>query len=97
MLTFSQAFVHIVVSTLGLIHKPRVTQSRKIIYFSTLYIVTQEFTKGDIHIHKINIFNGSNTFETMKLCSRHGQFKLMSVNHSARSAGIIWIFFFDFL
>ena len=37
-------------------------------------------------------FNGSNTFETMKICSRQGKFELMSVNHSARSGGIIVIF-----
>ena len=29
-------------------------------------------------------FNGTNTFGTMKLCSRQGKFELMSVNHSAR-------------
>ena len=36
-------------------------------------------------------FNGSNTFGTMKVCSRQGKFELMSVNHSARSGGIIGI------
>ena len=30
-------------------------------------------------------FNGSNTFGTMKRCSRQGQVELMSVNHSART------------
>ena len=49
-------------------------------------------------------FNGSNNanlgqckFGTnlgqCKFCSRHGYFELMSVNHSARSGGIIGIFF----
>ena len=32
-------------------------------------------------------------FETMKICSRQGQFELMSVNHSARLRGIIVIYF----
>ena len=38
-------------------------------------------------------FNGSNSFGTMKIRSRQGQFELMSVNHSARSGGILGIFF----
>ena len=38
-------------------------------------------------------FNGSNTFGTMKISSRQGKFDLMSVNHSARSGGIIGIHF----
>ena len=38
-------------------------------------------------------FNGSNTFGTMKICSRQGQFELKSVYQSARSGGIIGIFF----
>ena len=38
-------------------------------------------------------FNGANTFRTMKLCSRQGEFELMSVNHSARSGGIMVIIF----
>ena len=38
-------------------------------------------------------FNGSNTFGTMKIYSRQGQFELMSVNHIARSGGIIGISF----
>ena len=33
----------------------------------------------------------------MKICSRQGQFELMSVNQSARLGGIIVIFFLDFL
>ena len=33
----------------------------------------------------------------MKICSKQGKFKLMSINHSARSGGIIGMFFFDFL
>ena len=48
------------------------------------------------HSYILNIqknFNGSNTFGTMKICSRQGKFELMSVNHSARSGGIIGIFF----
>ena len=35
--------------------------------------------------------NGSNTLGTNKICSRQGLFKLMSVNQSTRSGGIIWI------
>ena len=38
-------------------------------------------------------FNGSNTFGTMKICSRQGQFELMSVDNYARSGGIIEISF----
>ena len=38
-------------------------------------------------------FNGSNTFGTMKICSRQGWFKPMSVNHSARPGDIIGISF----
>ena len=38
-------------------------------------------------------FNGSNTFGTLKICLRQGQFELMSVNHSARSGGNIGISF----
>ena len=37
--------------------------------------------------------NGSNTFGAVKICSRQGYFELMSVNHSARSEGIIKIYF----
>ena len=37
--------------------------------------------------------NGSNNFGTMKIRSRQGYFELMSVNHSARSGGIIVIYF----
>ena len=43
-------------------------------------------------------FNGSNTFGTMKICSRQGLFELMSVKHSAWSEGLIGIsfrFFFN--
>ena len=36
-------------------------------------------------------FNGSNTFETMKICSRQGSFELMSISHSA--GGIMGISF----
>ena len=42
-------------------------------------------------------FNGSNSFGTMKIYSRQGQFEIMSINHSARSGGIIGVFFFSFL
>ena len=42
-------------------------------------------------------FNGSNTFGTMQICSRRGYFELMTVNHSARSDGIISCFFFFFV
>ena len=38
-------------------------------------------------------FNGSNIFGTMKISSRQGLFELMSVNHSARSGGILWLYF----
>ena len=38
-------------------------------------------------------YNGLNTFGTMKICSRQGKFELMSVDHSARSGGIIEISF----
>ena len=38
-------------------------------------------------------FSGSNTFGTRKICLRQGEFELMSVNHSARSRGIIGISF----
>ena len=37
-------------------------------------------------------FNGSNTFGTIKICSRQGKFKPMMVDNSARSGGIIKIF-----
>ena len=37
--------------------------------------------------------NGSNTFGTMKICSRQGKFELMSVNHNVKSGGIIGIYF----
>ena len=39
------------------------------------------------------IFNGSNTFGTITICSRQGQFELLCANHIARSGGIIGIFF----
>ena len=42
-------------------------------------------------------FNGSNTFGALKVCSRQGEFELMSVNHSARSEGIIGINFLFFM
>ena len=38
-------------------------------------------------------FNGSNTFGTMKISSRQRYLELMSVNHSARSGGILRIYF----
>ena len=38
-------------------------------------------------------FNGSNTFGTMKICSRQGQFELLSVNHSTRTESKVEIFF----
>ena len=38
-------------------------------------------------------FNGWNPFGTMKIFSRQGLFDLMSVNHTARSEGIIGISF----
>ena len=38
-------------------------------------------------------FNGSNNFGTMKMCSRQGEFELMSVNHNARTGGKIKISF----
>ena len=36
-------------------------------------------------------FNGSNTFGTMKMCSRQGEFEALKVYFRARSGGIIWI------
>ena len=36
-------------------------------------------------------FSGSNTFGTMKICLRQGQFEPMRVDNSARSGGIIRI------
>ena len=51
-------------------------------------------TFGVFHHHSIqSIFNGSNTFRTMKISSRQAKFELMSVNRSARSGGIIEIYF----
>ena len=41
-------------------------------------------------------FKGSNTVGTMKICSRQGQFELMSVNHSARTRDIIGLVFSSF-
>ena len=38
-------------------------------------------------------YNGLNTFGTVKMCPRQGLLELMSVNHSARSGGIIGIYF----
>ena len=35
--------------------------------------------------------NGSNTFEIIRICSRQGKFKLMNVNHNARTGGVIRI------
>ena len=52
--------------------------------------------RGEVVIHVQPNFNGSNTFGTMKKCSRQGQLELMNVNHSARSAGIIGIFSISF-
>ena len=45
-----------------------------------------------LKLYKSN-FNGSNTFGTIKTSSSQGKFELMSVYHSARSGGIIGIFF----
>ena len=36
-------------------------------------------------------FNGSNSFGTMKICSRQGYFEPMRVDYRARSGGIIGI------
>ena len=38
-------------------------------------------------------FNGSNTFGTMKISSRQGYFEPTRVDYSARSGGLIGIFF----
>ena len=38
-------------------------------------------------------FNGSNTFGTMRISSRQGKFEPMRVDYSARSGGLIGIFF----
>ena len=40
--------------------------------------------------------NGSNTFGTVKISSRQGEFEPMKVDYSARSGGFIGIFL-DFL
>ena len=42
-------------------------------------------------------FNGSNKFETIEICSRQEYFELKSVNHSARSEGIMGISFRSYL
>ena len=42
---------------------------------------------------RTSMFNGSNTFGTMKIGSRQGELELMSVNHSAKSGGKIGISF----
>ena len=62
---------------------------------------TNNLSKSSIHIkrmlHRVFeiqlYFNGSNTFGTMIICSRQGEFELMSVNHCARSGGIIGMSF----
>ena len=38
-------------------------------------------------------FSGSNTFGTMKISSRQGQFEPMRVDYSARSGGLMGISF----
>ena len=46
--------------------------------------------KGTLRQKKVQLnFNGSNTFGTMKIISRQGQFELIGVYKSARSGGII--------
>ena len=46
------------------------------------------------NIYKIQSnFNGSNTFGTIKISSRQGQFEPMRVDYSARSGGIIEMIF----
>ena len=39
-----------------------------------------------------SIFNGSNTFWTMKISSKQGKFELIKIDNCARSGGIIRIF-----
>ena len=46
-----------------------------------------------LYINIQSNFNGSNTFGTMKTYLRQGLFKLVTVNHRARSGGKIWISF----
>ena len=48
------------------------------------------FQRSDKYIVKLRC---SNTFGSKKICLRQRQFKLMSVNHSTRSGGIIRIYF----
>ena len=38
-------------------------------------------------------FNGSNTYGTMKISSRQGQFELVRVDYNTMSGGLIWISF----
>ena len=56
---------------------PTITASLKIILEPTMYVQSN--------------FNGSNTFGTMKISSRQGQFEPVRVDESARSGGIIRI------
>ena len=57
--------------------------------FDYIWTILVKFVFGNIQPN----FNGSNNFGTMKICSRQGQFELMSANHGARPGDIIGIFF----
>ena len=62
-----------------------------------LFISMRNFILNAVPIQ--SNFNGSNSFETMEICSRYGQFELPWVNHIARSGGK-WEYFmgvFDLL
>ena len=60
----------------------------------TLTVNHLKSVSSKLHIQPY--FNGSNTFGTMTLCSGQGQFKLLGVNHSAKSGGIIGKYFYFF-
>ena len=48
--------------------------------------------KFSLQIHTVTVeLQWLEHFGTMKICSRHWKLELMSVNHSARSGGIIEI------
>ena len=56
-------------------------------------LISVDLVVNIILIYIQNNFNGSNTFGTLKICSRQRQFELMSVNHNARSGGILEIYY----
>ena len=66
-------------------------------YTGHLLLVTGSYSWLNFCSQKLCIIqqnlNGSSTFGTMKICSSQGQFELMGVNQSAKSGGIIGIYF----